>query len=438
MEGDCAKFKNLIYNGKCIVYEVISRVNNLDIRRRYLHYYRILALLTDTKLQFNIQDTDNRYISGERTAANVRKVLHIHKIITGFKKSKETSVYDIRDALTMQVEYFLALLMILESMDKMHRYLMEVANSYLEADEYSLFISQTMLRYKEYLNMLDDNEKKVIVLSDIFEWSEESSIIAHCLSNTELLNFTVDVFKLYIGIFLDLFKKHDEKFLDMSLNSEIDEIINEYNHGEKPYKKVRFMKTTSRICEHTLGSAVCLLAKNMQTRCCIIKALLRLRTIKFNWMESFSVDERANHRREGRKILDYHPTRMEVSQCVMDKMLMKQYIDDENNIKKKKQEELRCIERKKREELLEQKKKVIEDEKEGLQGVISCLIGSRMEIPKVTVVELRKCIAKINQVLAPEDAIEVKSNVRRDELIQMIYRKLEDMMSLSLERLTLS
>jgi hypothetical protein len=442
IEADPKTYNGLVNDkGNCIVYEVIARINNLDIRRRYTDMYRVLDRQHNAGIRFDQHTTDNRYISLSQGAINVRKVMKfdMHNEVRkhyDVSSDEEASKLDTRDVTALKSKHMPLILLFLEFTDQVHRFIMKEVNDIYDSRDYSQFITRIYKDYRQWEIVMNGRLRfeQMEVLQDALQFIDRDIDIKTLLQEEWKFKFLCTLFNKYINIFITLTKKHDGQHLDSNLDSS-QEWDNEDN--------IRLIRPTSRVVERLLGSTVGLMGGNNRIRAIVVLGYLRGRTLDINWMRDFTPAERAKHRTEGRKRLDSSVTHLALSEKKLELRKLKKRIqvrqEQEREEARQMKEDNRLLLKELLEEIRLQKQRLREDkqiERENtimerewnfeelvadLSRCLTVLLRTTVTIDKPTVAVLKQHIPQINRLLP--DHQRISSQLVKDQLIAAIKNR---------------
>jgi hypothetical protein len=424
IEANNSKFNNLLVNGVSVVFEVISRLNNQNLRNRWAHLITKLENDMDVHLEHNIQCTTNRYLSAARTAANIHKSFGVDLAAREFMRwygvsDASASSNDERDATVITDIYFKLTCLVLEIQYKLFLTGMEEANSIYEAEEYSDYITTQYNSIAGYLHTLQNGTRKQQQdrIQSLLEWSSDAScvILLYIDSYFEFMrDLLVQLFKLYTT----LVKKHDGSFLDNAVRSD----------------KIVLIRPTSRVVERYLGTSIKIMGSNSRVRALVIKAIIRLKTLQFDWRGTFNDAVMDTHYTEGRKELVKYPSHVDISRMIITHKTHKKAVQIEADKRKLAAKQLQ-EERKRQEKLKkacekQQKELATLNDKQLLETHVRALLDdpSFSITESVTVPLLKNLVERINSRIASRvdelDGVErIKKTQRRQELISDILER---------------
>jgi hypothetical protein len=202
--------------------------------------------------------------------------------VVGTSNYAETSAADARVRNVSESDFFCYSLYCLEVIDAIHRKLMKEVNLIKECKAYCKYITEHYKLMHQFCDTLKSEKKNVLL--KLFQFCDVNTTR---LNDDKIVEFMVDVLQIYLNYFCDMVMKHDKSFiLDTDELSVYDNSVSQSNY------RIKLVKTTSRVVERTLGNVMKELQKNNKTRIVVLKTILRLRPLQFNWMEQFTPEQR--------------------------------------------------------------------------------------------------------------------------------------------------
>jgi hypothetical protein len=428
------RYKNLISDGKCIVYDVIARMQNTNIRHRWTHQFRYFAESRQVHIDYTIVDTENRYIAGERTGANILNALGVDKLVRrlmGVSSDADASKLDARDTTATSDPYFVYSLHIMSVLNSLHRMYMHEVDKIKELNAYCGYITAQFKLLSLYLSRLQSSDEFVQqeTLKHLFNLADIQ--INSLLDDPTAVLFFRDHFIIYLECYVEMIMKHDGNFIDDEDDNDIDDsqdnsetrstaqsYAKRFNNGDR---KIKLIRTTSRVVERLLGTVMKILKRNNRMRAVLLRSILRLKTLQFNWMCLFNFDEREAHYREGLKLLSNDKTQLQISQEITLKKIRENIVKEADLKKKQERKAAAEAEKRRLEAEKAEKERKKSEEKELISDSVNYLLDdSSFQIEKVTVDNLKSAVDLINDHHQQKQIN--KSGLRRD-LIEKIVGK---------------